>query len=329
MDTRVVKVQVKVYFEGNEDHAITMSSDILRRYNLLMQSVIIAPKIDNWIQETARILFERPAPIQSTVFTPNLISNINIMPNEQPLPDIKIDEPDADITLIENQVPIEIADVSQVNFPDDLQTEKALDIIVTPQEIPDAHVKKQVRVIVRHDALEKAKEHSRKDTSRETGGVMLGMFSEDETSITVFFTGIVRALSAVRETSAVKFTPETWAEIWAAIDQDKDYSDENVWGIIGWYHTHPNFGIFLSGHDKFIQKEYFTRRGHLALVIDPVRDEMGFFVTDKETNDTSILEESVIAISKEDKDFDEPLKLFNQKHLPAIEIAVPKEKEHE
>jgi hypothetical protein len=55
--------------------------------------------------------------------------------------------------------------------------------------------------------------------------------------------------------------------------------DENYAGkmIVGWYHSHPSYGIFLSGDDTFIQQNFFNQPWQIAIVIDPVRKEIGTF----------------------------------------------------
>jgi proteasome lid subunit RPN8/RPN11 len=52
--------------------------------------------------------------------------------------------------------------------------------------------------------------------------------------------------------------------------------------VLGWYHTHPGYGVFLSGYDLFIHRNFYARDYHTAIVIDPyaeggVRD-VGVFV---------------------------------------------------
>jgi hypothetical protein len=69
------------------------------------------------------------------------------------------------------------------------------------------------------------------------------------------------------------FTPETWVQVNSVKDQR--YADAK---IVGWYHTHPRFGIFLSDMDKFIHKHHFPQPWTTALVVDPVQETEGFFV---------------------------------------------------
>ncbi|MFX1419419.1 MAG: Mov34/MPN/PAD-1 family protein [Promethearchaeota archaeon] len=51
--------------------------------------------------------------------------------------------------------------------------------------------------------------------------------------------------------------------------------------IVGWWHSHPNFGCFLSGTDLHTQKYFFPEYYQVALVVDPIRDEFKFFVLDE------------------------------------------------
>ncbi len=56
--------------------------------------------------------------------------------------------------------------------------------------------------------------------------------------------------------------------------KDRDYPDER---IVGWYHSHPGFGVFLSEHDTFIHKNFFSSPQQVAWVYDPHSDEEGCF----------------------------------------------------
>ncbi|MFX0106377.1 MAG: Mov34/MPN/PAD-1 family protein [Candidatus Hodarchaeota archaeon] len=51
--------------------------------------------------------------------------------------------------------------------------------------------------------------------------------------------------------------------------------------ILGWWHSHPDFGCFLSPVDLHTQAYFFPESYQVALVIDPVRDEFKFFTLDK------------------------------------------------
>ena len=47
--------------------------------------------------------------------------------------------------------------------------------------------------------------------------------------------------------------------------------------IVGWYHSHPGYGCFMSGTDQETQMSGFSEPFHVALVVDPVKKEMRAF----------------------------------------------------
>jgi len=50
--------------------------------------------------------------------------------------------------------------------------------------------------------------------------------------------------------------------------------------IVGWYHSHPGYGCFLSDTDIDSQSAYFKEPYHVALVIDPARNLFDFYKQD-------------------------------------------------
>jgi proteasome lid subunit RPN8/RPN11 len=51
--------------------------------------------------------------------------------------------------------------------------------------------------------------------------------------------------------------------------------------IIGWWHSHPGFGCFLSTTDIKTQKYFFPESYQVALVVDPDDDDSQFFTLDQ------------------------------------------------
>jgi proteasome lid subunit RPN8/RPN11 len=65
---------------------------------------------------------------------------------------------------------------------------------------------------------------------------------------------------------------DSWPTLWRAF-----VSPDGDPGIIGWYHSHPGHGVFLSGKDRATQATWFTLPWHIALVVDPLRHEAAAF----------------------------------------------------
>jgi proteasome lid subunit RPN8/RPN11 len=107
----------------------------------------------------------------------------------------------------------------------------------------------------------------------EVCGVLVGRWNRDNSGPFLSIIGSIRGEAAQSKFTEVTFTHETWAKI--NDEMDKNFSD---FQIVGWYHTHPNFGIFLSERDTFIQQHFFSNPGQVAYVVDPVRQIEGVFV---------------------------------------------------
>ncbi len=82
----------------------------------------------------------------------------------------------------------------------------------------------------------------------------------------------IRCDKAVSNAGDVTFTHEAWNEVHH--EMDTKFTDRD---IVGWYHSHPNFGIFLSERDCFIQDHFFDTAGQIAYVVDPVNGVEGVF----------------------------------------------------
>lgn len=122
------------------------------------------------------------------------------------------------------------------------------------------------------DALLDMIGHGSTETNREVGGILLGDYCRDQAGPLTRVTDIIIADTAEASLTHVTFTHESWTQIHRQLDQRHDGSR-----IVGWYHTHPGFGPFLSAHDLFIQQNFFNDPRHLALVLDPVQNTFAVF----------------------------------------------------
>jgi proteasome lid subunit RPN8/RPN11 len=116
-------------------------------------------------------------------------------------------------------------------------------------------------------------DHAKADDAVEICGVLVGGWEQDEQGPYALVSDYIRCDNAASKFAEVTFTHESWAQI--NKEMDSKYDDKR---IVGWYHSHPDFGIFLSDRDCFIQQHFFSGAGQVAYVIDPVRDLEGVFV---------------------------------------------------
>jgi proteasome lid subunit RPN8/RPN11 len=104
----------------------------------------------------------------------------------------------------------------------------------------------------------------------EVGGVLVGYLRP---GLLPEVTGAIEALEAEGRRASVTFTHDAWSSIHAALERDYPGQD-----IVGWYHSHPGFGIFLSQYDLFIHQNFFSDPRHIAYVVDPHAGTEGVFV---------------------------------------------------
>lgn len=109
-------------------------------------------------------------------------------------------------------------------------------------------------------------------TTNESGGMLIGYVIEEFGKTNVVINGFVEAKHCEATPTTLKFTHETWDYVHT--EMDKKYSGEK---IVGWIHTHPDFGIFLSEYDKFIHENFFSEDYQIAYVVDPIQNIEGFY----------------------------------------------------
>jgi len=113
-------------------------------------------------------------------------------------------------------------------------------------------------------------EHVFANDDHEVGGVLVGTLGSEALPT---ITGAIPALEARGERASVTFTHEAWATVHATLEHEFPNHQ-----IVGWYHSHPSFGIFLSRHDLFIHENFFSDPRQVAYVVDPQAGTEGVFV---------------------------------------------------
>jgi len=48
--------------------------------------------------------------------------------------------------------------------------------------------------------------------------------------------------------------------------------------VVGWYHSHPDLGVFFSGTDRKTQRAFFNQPHSIGLVVDPIRLQEKWFI---------------------------------------------------
>jgi proteasome lid subunit RPN8/RPN11 len=130
-----------------------------------------------------------------------------------------------------------------------------------------------VRIYITTRIVDQIDSFAAQDLTRERGGVLVGKYSEQMGKRYLIVEGILEAKHTDSTSTTLTFTHETWDTLHA--EKERDFAGTR---ILGWFHTHPRFGIFLSSYDLFIQQNYFNIPWQIAYVVDPVAKTRGFYI---------------------------------------------------
>lgn len=137
---------------------------------------------------------------------------------------------------------------------------------------PCPSTKHEFRIFLTESAFDRAVARGDRDTTREIGGVLVGELLRDDAGPYLRIDATIDALHAEEKGAELTFTHATWEHIHK--EMDSRHRDKRV---VGWYHTHPGFGVFLSDRDQFIHRSFFNLPSQVAFVYDPKSHEHGMF----------------------------------------------------
>ncbi len=138
-----------------------------------------------------------------------------------------------------------------------------------------------VDILINEKAFRDTQDHAESSLNREVAGILVGPMPEKQPDgrYLVHIIDTIIAHHTKMHGASVTYTPESWRYV---NDKLAELYPEDSAVIVGWYHTHPGFGIFLSSMDRFIHQNFFVQKWHVALVLDPIAAKSGFFCWDRQ-----------------------------------------------
>ena len=130
----------------------------------------------------------------------------------------------------------------------------------------------QACVIMSPQALQAVDAHLLSDIRKELGGFLLGTSYQEDGRLYVDIDAAVIAHSDKNGPVHFTFTADSWAM--AHQEREQFYPDLH---IVGWFHSHPDLGVFYSADDVTVHTTAFSSLWHVGLVVDPVRREACVF----------------------------------------------------
>lgn len=153
----------------------------------------------------------------------------------------------------------------------DLEPEEVREITTLGIENPNFY-KHKYKIIIDASTLEKIIFHSKTEAlGGETGGALVGNFDRETNRILVNdYLPLPKGVN--RSSTHVEFFPDSWTKLLTQLDEFNRQNPYNQKDMLGWFHTHPNLGAFLSSADDVVHST-FVREDHIAIVYDPIREQ--------------------------------------------------------
>ena len=136
-------------------------------------------------------------------------------------------------------------------------------------------------VYIHRDTLQKINLLT-KNFENEIFGYLIGNILEWNGKFYIIIEEILFLLGAVHSdkfsTSQIEGTAGKYDKRFQRLKKKRE--NDNL-RIVGWWHSHPGFGCFLSTTDLKTQEFFFPESYQVALVVDPHKDELEFFTLDR------------------------------------------------
>jgi proteasome lid subunit RPN8/RPN11 len=132
-----------------------------------------------------------------------------------------------------------------------------------------------VAVFVSPRAFVRVCAHAGSDLDNEVGGWLLGKWRADRLTGEQFIVieNSLPARDTRRGSAFLTFTQDSQVTLYNEVQAR--YPDKDV---VGWYHTHPRMGVFLSEYDTWLHQNFYPGLHQVALVVEPFSASGGFFI---------------------------------------------------
>ncbi|MCS7303751.1 MAG: Mov34/MPN/PAD-1 family protein [Thermoguttaceae bacterium] len=130
-----------------------------------------------------------------------------------------------------------------------------------------------LRVAMERQAYAEITAHAKESLDQEVCGILAGEVCQDDEGLFVHVQAAIRGAATKAGGAHVTFTQETWNQIHSTLE--KEYPKLR---IVGWYHSHPGFGVAFSDMDRFIHENFFPSPTHVALLTDPLGGEVALAI---------------------------------------------------
>lgn len=188
-------------------------------------------------------------------------------------------------------------------------------------------IEEEYKIFINYATISKSLKHGLKDTINEMGGVLVGNIYSDKRIDDDFLYVDVKDIYPVARVGVKKkfsFTEEELENLKGEIKEKHPDSS-----IVGWYHSHPGWGVDLSEDDQDTHMSFFGHKWNVLLVVESVAKDFSIYVTDEEEQ-KAIKSKGYVIYCETNDDIPKMKKLFdmveqNRERKKDKVIKVPEE----
>ena len=115
------------------------------------------------------------------------------------------------------------------------------------------------------------------ENQAEIGGWLLGKTCLDDNG--KFVVSFERFVEVTRPQDQSETRIAFGASAWSTLDRQLEIYKPKKFELVGWFHTHPGWGVFLSGEDINTHMTYFKHPYQIAMEMESVNSDfdLGLF----------------------------------------------------
>ncbi len=129
-----------------------------------------------------------------------------------------------------------------------------------------------LHIFILDEVYEHVQKYAKTDIKKELGGVFLGSYVQKEECEVLIINGVLDAKHTIQSDKTLEYTEKTWLAIHR--ETEAFYPDTQ---IVGWFHTCPGYGVFLSSNDPFLENNFSDFLWQVGLMIDPISEKQEWF----------------------------------------------------
>lgn len=140
-------------------------------------------------------------------------------------------------------------------------------------------IEEEYKIFINYQIIAKAMKHGLKDTINELGGLLTGNIYSDKRIDDDFLYVDVKDIYPIARVGVQKKFSFSEEELENLKEEAAEKNPDST--VVGWYHSHPGWGVDLSDEDQDTHMNFFNHNSSVLLVVESVSKDFAIYKTDE------------------------------------------------